>query len=169
MCFKMGIPIRGLLHDLSKYTWKELSIYKFYEGTRSPHEVARKELGYSPSWMAHKAKNKHHWEYWTDNNSDAEFKPVKIPYDYVIESFCDIVGASKAYNKENFKTHMPRDYFVNQKDKRLYHQRTKELLQILFDEYAKSNSEEEFFNKYRAIKEKIKSWYNSNKGEFYGK
>ena len=76
MCFKMGIPWRGLVHDLSKYSIKEFSIYKFYNGKQSPHEIARKELGYSPSWLFHKAKNKHHWEYWLDNNGDSNFLPV---------------------------------------------------------------------------------------------
>lgn len=136
MCFKMGIPIQGLLHDLSKYSLKELSICKYYNGKQSPHEVARKEIGYSPSWMAHKAKNKHHWEYWTDNDSDANFYAVKMPYKYVIESFCDMVGASKAYLKENFKKTSPKEYFDRQKDKRLYHPQTKELLEELFEAYA---------------------------------
>lgn len=162
MCFKMGIPIRGLLHDLSKYSIKELSICKYYNGKQSPHEVARKELGYSPSWMAHKAKNKHHWEYWTDNDSDANFYPVKIPYKYVIESFCDMVGASKAYMKENFTKESPKQYFDRQKDKRLYHSETKELLERLFNSYAELG-EEDFVRVYKNHKKIIKAKYEGAK------
>lgn len=71
-CFHMGIPLRGLLHDLSKYSPTELKIAKWYDGTRSPHDVARDELGYSPSWYHHMNRNKHHWEYWVffDNSPD---------------------------------------------------------------------------------------------------
>ena len=36
MCFKMGIPIQGLLHDLSKYSIIELTQCKYYTGKKSP-------------------------------------------------------------------------------------------------------------------------------------
>lgn len=159
MCFKMGIPIRGLLHDLSKYSWKELSICKYYDGTRSPHEVARRELGSSPSWMYHKAKNKHHWEFWTDNNSDAKFYAVKMPYKYMLESFCDMVGASKAYKGENYTDSSPLQYFEGQMFKRLYHERTRKTLLLLFKKLS-DLGEKEFINWYKQNKTVIKNYYN---------
>lgn len=64
ICFKMGIPWQGLVHDLSKYSPTELSICKYWTGTKSPHAVCRSVLGYSPSWTHHYHKNKHHWQYW---------------------------------------------------------------------------------------------------------
>ena len=63
-CFKMGIPWQGLIHDLSKYSPTELSIYKYYTGNRSPHQNCREKLGYSPSWNHHYHRNKHHYQYW---------------------------------------------------------------------------------------------------------
>lgn len=158
MCFKMGIPVRGLLHDLSKFTWKELSICKYYDGTRSPHEKARDELGYSPSWLYHKSKNKHHWEYWTDNNSDAQFYAVKMPYKYMIESFCDMVGASKSYKKEDYTDNAPKQYFVKQRDKRLYHPVTKKILMVLFVQLS-LQGEEEFIKWYNRNKKILKKYY----------
>jgi len=45
-CFKAGIPFRGLLHDLSKYTPTEfIPGVKFFKGTRSPNEGEREALG----------------------------------------------------------------------------------------------------------------------------
>ena len=64
MCFKMGLYWQGLVHDLSKYSPVELSIYKYYNGKRSPHQECREILGYSPSWIHHYHKNKHHYQYW---------------------------------------------------------------------------------------------------------
>lgn len=64
ICNKMGIPEIGQQHDLSKFTEEEFSIYKWADGKRSPHENAREKLGYSPSWVYHKGRNPHHWEYW---------------------------------------------------------------------------------------------------------
>ena len=103
-CFKMGIPVQGLLHDLSKYSIEELSIAKYYVGTKSPHQVARETVGFSKSWNHHYHRNKHHFQYWWDEDETGKIIPVKMPYRYVIESFCDMVGAGKAYLKDAYKT-----------------------------------------------------------------
>lgn len=161
MCFKMGIPWRGLVHDLSKYSHKEFSIYKFYNGKQSPHEVARKELGYSPSWLFHKARNKHHWEYWLDNNGDSNFIPVKIPYKYVIEMFCDFVGAGKAYMKKSWTAEAPLNYWNKEYPKRLYQNETKALLSYLFIK-MKDLGEDNFVKFYKENKQILKSAYNKN-------
>lgn len=68
-CFKAGIPLQGLRHDLSKYLPSEfIPGAKFYQGTRSPNEAEREKYGYSAAWLHHKGRNKHHFEYWTDYN-----------------------------------------------------------------------------------------------------
>lgn len=158
MCFKMGIPLRGLLHDLSKYSPKEFSIFKFYNGKQSPHEIARKELGYSPSWLYHKSRNKHHWEYWLDNNRDSNFIPIKVPYKYVIEMFCDFVGAGKAYMKKNWTSEAPYDYFIKTAPGRLYHEETKNLLNQLFLT-LRELGEKQFVEFYKLEKQNIKKSY----------
>ena len=136
MCFSLGIPVRGLLHDLSKYSIKELSISKYYNGKRSPHEECREQVGYSPSWLYHKNRNKHHWEFWLDNQDGADFKPVKIPYVYVIEMFCDMVGANKAYTRDTFKEDGPWNYYQAKcKGQRLMHKESEYLLEKLLWNY----------------------------------
>ena len=60
LCHQMGIPELGDAHDLSKYMPDEFDIYKYADGKRSPHDNARDILGYSPSWIHHKARNPHH-------------------------------------------------------------------------------------------------------------
>jgi hypothetical protein len=112
MCFKMGIPLQGLLHDLSKYSLTELGISKYYVGNRSPHEVCREQNGYSPSWIHHYHNNKHHYQFWWDTNGDDKIIPIKMPYKYVVEMFCDRVGACMAYQKKKFTDRSPYDYFI---------------------------------------------------------
>lgn len=121
MCNKMGIPEIGKQHDLSKFSTEEFSIYKWADGKRSPHDNARDELGYSPSWVYHKALNQHHWEYWTDfneatPNGDGTFtivcRAVKMPFVRVIEMLCDFIGAGKAYSKEKWTCETPWNYWV---------------------------------------------------------
>lgn len=110
-CFKMGLVWQGLTHDLSKYSITELSMCKYYTGKGSPHQVAREVLGYSPSWIHHYHMNKHHFQFWWDEDEDGKIIPMKMPYKYLVESFCDMLGASKAYNPDNWKPQMLLDYW----------------------------------------------------------
>lgn len=120
-CFRAGIPIRGLLHDLSKYSPTEfIPGAKYFQGHRSPNEGEREAYGYSKAWMHHKGRNKHHFEYWTDYDKITKrMKGVKMPRKYLIEMFCDRVAASKIYNKENYTDSKPLEYFLQAKDNRI--------------------------------------------------
>jgi hypothetical protein len=128
----MGLYKQGLLHDLSKYSIPEMLICKYYSGKRSPHQNAREVLGYSPSWIHHYHTNKHHFQYWWDENEDGQIIPMKMPYKYVIESFCDMLGASKVYNPVNWRPEMLLNYW-NTKcvDKRIMHQASTQLTGLL--------------------------------------
>ena len=112
-CFKAGIPIRGLLHDLSKYSPSEfLPGVKYFQGTRSPNEQERELFGFSKAWMHHKGRNRHHFEYWNDVNPKSKrYEPVKMPIKYLKEMFCDRVAASKIYQGKNYVDSHPLDYF----------------------------------------------------------
>ena len=55
LCFKAGIGLQGLRHDLSKYRLTEfIPGCKYYQGTRSPNEAEREKYGYSLAWLHHK-------------------------------------------------------------------------------------------------------------------
>lgn len=112
-CFKAGIPIRGLLHDLSKYSPSEFFAgVKYFQGTRSPNERERELFGFSRAWMHHKGRNRHHFEYWNDVNPKSKrYEPVKMPIKYLKEMFCDRVAASKIYQGKNYVDSHPLDYF----------------------------------------------------------
>ena len=62
-CFRAGIGWQGLFHDLSKYSPTEFwPGARYYQGTRSPNEIEREKYGYSPAWLHHKGRNRHHFE-----------------------------------------------------------------------------------------------------------
>ena len=72
-CFRVGLYKQGLLHDLSKYSPTEFLVgCKYYQGTRSPNNAERENIGYSGAWLHHKGRNKHHYEYWLDYSTDRE-------------------------------------------------------------------------------------------------
>ena len=89
LCIYAGIPIRGLLHDLSKFTPTEfIEGVKYYtDGKKSPISTRKREIGYSNAWLHHKGRNKHHFEYWYDFN--APIKTPLIPFKYFAEMVCD--------------------------------------------------------------------------------
>lgn len=97
-CFKMGLYRQGILHDLSKFSPTEfLESVKYFTGVRSPIDLCKEVNGYSIAWFHHRGRNKHHWEYWVDN-FEKGMTPVQMPKKYVIEMFCDFLGAGIAYS-----------------------------------------------------------------------
>lgn len=132
-CFKAGIPLQGLRHDLSKYAPVEFfSGAKYYDGTRSPNEAERQALGFSYAWMHHKGRNRHHFEYWTDYNPVIrKTAPVKMPLKYVIEMFCDRVAACKTYMQKTYDDGAPLAYFKHGNAAALMHPETARLIEAL--------------------------------------
>ena len=158
-CFKMGLVRQGLTHDLSKYSITELSMCKYYTGKGSPHQVAREKLGYSPSWIHHYHMNKHHFQFWWDEDEDGKIIPMKMPYKYLIESFCDMLGASKAYNPDNWKPQMLLDYWEQRCiGKRIMHEASVRFLDAQIKNLVEYG-EEAFFVWYKDNKDFLKKAY----------
>lgn len=117
-CCKAGIPIRGFLHDLSKFSYIEFSeSSKYFTGTSSPINGAKADKGYSEAWFHHRGRNKHHWEYWVDSLSKGGI-PILMPYEYAVEMMCDFIGAGKAYEKSSWNFQRPYKWFQEQVDQR---------------------------------------------------
>lgn len=153
-CCKAGIPIQGLLHDLSKYSPTEfLPGAKYYQGTRSPNEAEREDHGYSMAWMHHKGRNRHHFEYWSDYNPKTKImEPVEMPKKYLAEMFCDRVAASKIYNGKNYQSTDPLHYFQKSTSRKrgLLHPNTEaDLMRLL--EILANQGESAAFAEIRAI------------------
>ncbi len=104
-CVKCGIPFRGIVHDLSKYSPTELfESVKYYQGNRSPISICRRENGVSRAWLHHKGRNKHHIEYWQDD--DCDIHPL-MPYKFSVECVCDKLAATKTYNGKDYTPERP--------------------------------------------------------------
>ena len=104
-CFKMGLYWQGIFHDMSKFSPTEfVPSVKYYSGTFSPNATARVLTGASVSWLHHKGKNKHHFEYWTDYTpKEAPYiVGCRMPMKYVAEMVADRYAACVAYNGEKY-------------------------------------------------------------------
>lgn len=134
-CFRANLFRQGLMHDLSKYSPTEfIESVRYFVGTSSPIDACKKDKGYSAAWMHHKAHNKHHREYWTDNY-DKGTTCVKMPWKYALECFCDFLGAGKAYNPKKFTSKMEFDWWEQNRLNMKIHIDTRMLLDVLFESY----------------------------------
>lgn len=88
----------GTAHDLSKYSPVEFLVgCKYYQGDRSPNNAEREDTGLSKSWLHHKGRNRHHFEYWIDYVPGDEhiINGVPMPRRYIAEMVMDRISASE--------------------------------------------------------------------------
>lgn len=117
LCVRAGIPFRGLIHDLSKYSFTEFfESAKYYNGKKSPISDCKKDIGYSKAWLHHKGRNKHHHEYWYDYS--APDKTPLMPYKYIVEMICDTLAAGMSYNGKNWTNATQLNYYLEDRQKK---------------------------------------------------
>ena len=157
-CFKIGLYGQGILHDLSKYMPSEFFIgVKYYQGTRSPNNAEREDIGYSSAWLHHKGRNKHHYEYWVDYSASENegLIPAQMPLRYVAEMFVDRVSASKVYRKDAYTNKDPLKYYEAGKQHIVIHKKTREVLEKLLKMLAEEGEEKtNHYIKYELLKRK---------------
>lgn len=102
-CCKLGIPWRGLVHDLSKFLPSEWIPYAnyFYKpkqrdetGYYKPYDTGDKAFDYA--WLLHQKRNKHHWQWWILPNDDGGVEILPMPDEYRKEMLADWRGAGRA-------------------------------------------------------------------------
>lgn len=140
-CCKAGMPIRGLLHDLSKYSPTEfIESIKYYQGNRSPIDACKEANGYSNAWLHHKGRNPHHYEYWQDN-FDKGGEALQMPFYNALELVCDYLAAGKAYMKKSFTYAGEYKWWQGKKANPLaMHPQTKIFVEIMLKRMSDTNS-----------------------------
>lgn len=101
-CWKEGLYIQGIFHDMSKFAPQEFIPYalKFYSNQKSESI----ELRWQKAWLHHQNYNKHHWEYWIVNRSTREALPM--PRKYLIEMVCDWRSFSRKWGRSAKKSNL---------------------------------------------------------------
>lgn len=152
---RVGIPCRGLTHDLSKFSPTEFwAGARYWQGTRSPNEEEREELGYSLAWMHHKGRNRHHYEYWVDIDPVTRlYAPVEMPVADTAEMFCDRVAASRVYRGTAYSNRDPLDYFLRGHAKDIMHPATAARLSLWLTTLAEEGETKAFALVRAAVRE----------------
>lgn len=141
---KFGIPLLGLLHDISKYRLSELLPYArhFYNPDGSSVGIKSKTGYYKPTntgdpvfdygWFLHTKRNKHHWQYWVvpDTRGDnVIFETMEMPEKYVKEMVCDWIGAGKVQHTMSTK-----EWYECNKSKLVFHPNTRAFVESFVKE-----------------------------------
>jgi hypothetical protein len=97
-CCKAGIPWRGLVHDLSKFSPSEWPSYvsSFFGPWKYRDRPAWLVDAFDLAWLHHQKRNKHHWQYWVLIQDEDEEKILPMPLVYRKEMLADWRGAGKA-------------------------------------------------------------------------
>jgi hypothetical protein len=106
-CCKLGIPLRGFVHDWSKFLPSEWFPYaeafygeygyKFNGGfiwQFAKHENAMNR--FNLAWLRHQHRNPHHWQHWILVQDDDPTVVLEIPDKYRKEMLADWRGAGRA-------------------------------------------------------------------------
>lgn len=125
---KLGIPIRGILHDLSKFSFTEFYLSsKYYAGDKSPTILERKDNNnISRITLHHAVRQNHHWHHYVDYLDDG-FIIAPMPYKYALEYVCDSISANRVYNKK-LDLDNAYDYYYNHSKTYVIHPGTKEFV-----------------------------------------
>lgn len=131
-CFQIGLYWQGITHDLSKFSFIEFSrAIKYWDDNISSLTNECKILGYSQTFLHHRGRNPHHYEYWIHSLDDGGI-PAKMPKKYVLELICDYLAAAKTYGTDPRKEY---DWWINQKSHMKIHQDTKDYITEVFYKY----------------------------------
>ena len=163
-CFKSGLIYQGLVHDMSKWTPTEFfgTAKYFSHDYASPVLTEVYITGKSNISEHHLKRNKHHVEYWY-NEETGEVK--EIPYKYIVEMICDMVAASKGYHK-NVEWNMQKqinfwEKYLKPKKKHMFHKLAYNMIERVFYEMIEAEDREILLNKkyfqkvYKEEKEKL--------------
>lgn len=131
-CCKLGIPWRGLVHDLSKFSPTEWGPYveTFYGQKPSPRDATG---AYDPSkiggafdvaWLHHQHHNPHHWQWWILRGDHDAQKILPMSENCRKEMLADWYGAGRAQGKPDTKA-----WYLANKDKMLLHHETRQWIE----------------------------------------
>ncbi len=160
-CFRVGLYLQGLTHDLSKYSPTEFwNGAKFYQGIRSPNSAEREQKGYSEAWMHHKGRNRHHYEYWTDMNLQTkQYEALPMPRKYLVEMVMDRRAACMTYQGKAYTDRAALEYFRKSMERNRMHPQTRQELDYLLEMLSEKGEKETFsYIKSRVLKGKPFPW-----------
>ena len=121
-CWKEGLYIQGITHDLSKFNPKEFLPYtkKFFLDRKID---SIDEMKWKFAWLHHQHKNKHHWEYWVVDPNQKLALPM--PRKYLLEMVCDWRSFSRRWGRKVKRSNLKLT------EKMILHPETRDALEMI--------------------------------------
>lgn len=100
----------------------------------------------SLSWLHHKGRNKHHFEFWIDYDEDLTnprvLAGIRMPRRYVAEMIFDRVSACKVYKGADYTDRSPLEYYLLGKSRSWFiHERTSKEMEFLLHMWAEKGED----------------------------
>lgn len=131
-CFQLGLYWQGIVHDWSKFSYTEFSrSIKYWDDAISPLANEKNIHGYSETFLHHRGRNPHHYEYWV-HSLDEGGVPAKMPRKYALELVCDYLAAPNISSSIFSKSKKP--YYNILLDDRAGLEESYEILKYVVDE-----------------------------------
>lgn len=144
-CCKLGIPFRGIIHDMSKFRPSEYKYYALYFFNKKlpewdyakrvfpsfPYKYTKEGVkeGFDIAWLHHHRRNKHHWQYWlevsVDNNDIINVVPIEMPLKVAKEMLADWRGAGRSITGKDDTF----DYYMKNRNKIILHDNTRKWIE----------------------------------------
>lgn len=128
-CFQVGLYWQGITHDLSKFSLTEIrGALKYWNDSKSSLAYEKELNGYSSTFLHHRGRNPHHYEYWIHSLDEGGIA-AEMPRKYALELICDYLAACRTYGG-NVKTEF--DWWSRHKDFMKIHKDTKGYIDNIF-------------------------------------
>lgn len=130
-CLKIGQPLHGLTHDLSKFRPSEFIPYArfFYrkDRTKTYNKADENDADFQRGWNLHQKRNKHHWNYWVSVTRKNEIIPVPMPPKYVMQMVADWRGMSRRFGDT------ARGYYLKERVNMILHDDTIQIVEDVLE------------------------------------
>ena len=126
-CFKVGLFLHAITHDLSKLLPSEFFPYARFFHSKDRKNIYKKsdenDIDFLTGWNLHQKRNRHHWNYWVSVTRKNEIVPLVMPYRYIRQMVCDWKGMARKFggtwqeyyftNKGNFILHEHTEFVLD--------------------------------------------------------
>lgn len=131
-CFQIGLYWQGITHDLSKFSLTEIKgALKYWHDTKSSLAYEKELNGYSATFLHHRGRNPHHYEYWI-HSLDEGGVAAEMPQKYVLELICDWLAACRTYGGN---PKLEYNWWIANKSKFKMHENTKAYIGVVLATY----------------------------------
>jgi len=118
-CFRHGLFLRAITHDLSKFRPSEWFPYVdyFYGSGKYPEK-------FDMAWLKHQHRNRHHWQWWILRQDDGGLFFFPMSKKDRLEMVCDWWGAGRAQGRGGWEHTW--QWYEDNKEKIQLHPETRE-------------------------------------------